>query len=91
MRGERALSLGQAILALSIALPIVACSGVTYSPTLTPQTNTVTVDGNTTYQMISGWGASTGYNQQNNNLTAEQADCFFSTSKGSCATGNSIG
>jgi len=91
MRGERALSLGQAILALSIALPIAACSGITYSTTPTPQGKTVTVDGNTTYQTISGWGASTGYNEQNNNLTAAQADCFFSTSNGSCATGNSIG
>ena len=91
MRGERPLSLGRAILALSIALPIVACSGITYSTTLTPQGKTVTVDGSTTYQTISGWGASTGYNEQNSNLTAAQADCFFSTSNGSCATGNSIG
>jgi ABC-type phosphate transport system substrate-binding protein len=55
MRGERALSLGQAILALSIALPIAACSGITYSTTPTPQGKTVTVDGSTTYQTISGW------------------------------------
>ena len=52
---------------------------------------TATVSGSTVYQVISGWGASTGYNERNNNLTSAQADCFFSTSNASCAAGNSIG
>ncbi|MGO9516625.1 MAG: hypothetical protein ACLPND_06235 [Candidatus Korobacteraceae bacterium] len=52
---------------------------------------TATINAGTTYQTISGWGASTGFNEQNTNMTAAQADCFFSTNNGSCASGNSIG
>lgn len=51
---------------------------------------TATINGSVTYQTIDGWGASTGYNERNNNLSTAQADCFFSTSNGSCS-GNSIG
>ncbi len=93
------------ILALSISSLIAVygggCSSVTYTHTNTPspQTQTVTVNGNTVFQTISGWGASTGYSEgvsdegvvDNPNLTAALADCFWSTSNGSCANGNSIG
>ena len=61
------------------------------STTLSGRAQTVTINGNTTYQTISGWGASTGFNEQNPNMTGAQADCFFSASNGSCASGNSIG
>jgi glucuronoarabinoxylan endo-1,4-beta-xylanase len=47
-----------------------------------------TVTWTTTYQTMDGWGASTGYNERNTNLTAAQADCFFSVTAGSCITGN---
>jgi glucuronoarabinoxylan endo-1,4-beta-xylanase len=47
-----------------------------------------TVTWTTTYQTMDGWGASTGYNERNTNLTAAQADCFFSVTTGSCITGN---
>jgi glucuronoarabinoxylan endo-1,4-beta-xylanase len=52
---------------------------------------TATINGATTFQTIDGFGASTGFNERNNNMTAAQADCFFSTSNGSCPSGNSIG
>lgn len=52
---------------------------------------TATINGSVAYQTIDGWGASTGYDERNNNLSSAQADCFFSTSNGSCASGNSIG
>ena len=52
---------------------------------------TAAINAGTTYQTISGWGASTGVSEENPNLTAAQADCFFSTTNGSCASGNSIG
>jgi glucuronoarabinoxylan endo-1,4-beta-xylanase len=58
-------------------------------PSLFAQSATVTWT--TTYQTMDGWGASTGYNEHNPNLTAAQADCFFSVTNGSCASGNSIG
>lgn len=52
---------------------------------------TATINAGTTYQTISGWGASTGVYEENPDMTAAQADCFFLTTNGSCATGNSIG
>jgi O-glycosyl hydrolase len=64
----------------SCSAPVTSISGTT-----------TTINWGSTYQTISGWGASTGYNEINPNMTAAQADCFFSTSNGSCATGNSIG
>jgi glucuronoarabinoxylan endo-1,4-beta-xylanase len=51
---------------------------------------TATINGSVTYQTIDGWGASTGFNERNNNLNSAEADCFFSTSNGACS-GNSIG
>ena len=61
---------------------------------LNPQAQTVTVNASTTYQTIDGWGASTGFDESNQNLSPAQADCFFlSSSNGSCdiGTGVSIG
>ena len=58
---------------------------------LSVQAQTATINGNAVYQTISGWGASTGFAERNNNLSSAEADCFFSTSNGSCPTGNSIG
>ena len=44
------------------------------------------INGATTVQYISGFGGSTGFNEQNPNMTAAEADCFFSTTNVSCAS-----
>jgi glucuronoarabinoxylan endo-1,4-beta-xylanase len=44
-----------------------------------------------TDQTMDGFGASTGFEERNPNLTEPQADCFFSVTNGSCASGTSIG
>jgi glucuronoarabinoxylan endo-1,4-beta-xylanase len=59
---------------------------LTVTSSLLAQSATVTWT--TTFQTMDGWGASTGYNERNTNLTPAQADCFFSVTTGSCITGN---
>lgn len=56
------------------------------------QAQTSTINWTDQHQQIDGWGASTGYQERNDNMTSAQADCYFlSSSNGSCANAPSIG
>jgi O-glycosyl hydrolase len=65
---------------------------LTFNPNVcypTTSLPTVSVNYASVNQTMQGWGASTGFNERNTNLTGAQADCFFSyPSAGSCSTGN---
>jgi glucuronoarabinoxylan endo-1,4-beta-xylanase len=55
-------------------------------------TPTSTINWTDQHQQIDGFGASTGYQERNNNMSAAQADCYFlASSNGSCANSPSIG
>lgn len=74
---------------INMKLFIVGFLALIIAPSVFPQSATVTWT--KTYQTIDGFGASTGYQERNPNLSAAQADCFFSVTNGSCASGSSIG
>src|ERR1700733_7442055 len=57
---------------------------LTIAPSVLAQSASVTWT--TTYQTMNGWGASTGYQERNANLTAALADCFFLATGGSCSS-----
>jgi glucuronoarabinoxylan endo-1,4-beta-xylanase len=87
VKWERFLSLRPfVVLALSIS-PLIAvcggaCSGVTFniSSNPTPQAQTATVNGNTVYQTIDGFGSQTWL--FGDSLTGSNSSLFFSTSSG---------
>lgn len=72
-----------AVNAFAVFLFSAGCSSDSNNAITTPApTTTASINAGTIYQTIDGFGASTGYVEQNQNMTSAQAASYFSTTSG---------